>query len=46
MKRGILILMFAVLAIYAKAGDTIIVKKDARLDLLTAKQAAINKRGT
>ena len=27
----------------AKAGDTIIVHKDARLDILTEKQAAINK---
>lgn len=28
----------------ARAADTIVVKKDARLDLLTAKQAQINKR--
>lgn len=29
---------------FAKANDTIIVRKDPRLDVLTAKQAAINKR--
>ena len=37
----ILVLFFSVLK--TKAGDTIIVHKDSRIDILTAKQAAINK---
>jgi hypothetical protein len=38
----LLILCFSVAV--ASASDTIVVKKDPRLDVLTAKQAAINKR--
>ena len=39
----LLILLFSVTS---KAADTIIVKKDSRLDLLTQKQASINKRSS
>lgn len=39
----LLILLFSVTS---QAADTIIVKKDSRLDLLTQKQAAINKRSS
>ena len=39
-------LMLVALGSLAFAGDTIIVKKDSRLDVLTARQAAINKRAT
>jgi hypothetical protein len=38
----LLIICFSVTV--ASASDTIVVKKDPRLDVLTAKQAAINKR--
>ncbi len=46
MKRLILLLVIAMFALSANAADndTIIVRKDPRLDVLTAKQAAINKR--
>ena len=39
----LIILLFSVTS---KAADTIIVKKDSRLDLLTQKQASINKRSS
>jgi len=45
MKRLIFILAIAMVALSANAADdTIIVRKDPRLDVLTAKQAASNKR--
>lgn len=40
----LIILFFSVVSL--KANDTIIVIKDARLDVLTAKQAMINKRSS
>ena len=43
MKYLIFILVVCFVSVAAKAGDTIIVHKDARVDLLTEKQAAINK---
>jgi len=45
MKKGILIVVFFFVAgIRLYANDTIIVHKDARLDVLTAKQTQINNR--
>jgi SPOR domain len=45
MKKGIIICMFFfVSALRLYANDTIIVHKDARLDVLTAKQSQINNR--
>ena len=37
-------LLFALFAIEVQANDTVIVHKDVRLELLSAKQAQINKR--
>jgi len=45
MKKGIIICMFFFVSAFRLfANDTIIVHKDARLDVLTAKQAQINSR--
>jgi SPOR domain len=44
MKPIIFCLSFLLTGILCNAADTIIVRKDARLDVLTAKQAIINKR--
>lgn len=44
MYRLILVFIAFLLVSAASASDTIIVKKDPRLDVLTAKQAAVNKR--
>lgn len=48
MKQLFFILFAASIALIANAGkkDTILVRKDARLDVLTAKQASINKRSS
>ena len=44
MKRLLLLLSIILISVHLKANDTIIVRKDPRLDLLTDKQAEINKR--
>jgi hypothetical protein len=44
MKRLLFIGCMLLLMVSAKAADTVIVRKDARLDVLNSKQAAINKR--
>lgn len=47
MKRTVRIIVwgsFVLAGLWTKASDSIIVKKDPRLDILTAKQALINKR--
>ena len=41
--RLLLILILYSTSVHTKAADTIIVHKDARIDVLTAKQIAINK---
>jgi hypothetical protein len=46
MKRFVLFLSIIAIAFSSKASDTIIVKKDTRLDILTAKQIVINKRSS
>lgn len=46
MKRLLFILAIIGLSFAANASDTIIVRKDPRLDVLTAKQIAINKRNS
>jgi SPOR domain len=43
MKTIVLFLFSFFIGLIAYAGDTIIVHKDARLDVLTTKQAAVNK---
>jgi hypothetical protein len=42
--RCLFIATFLMIASFALANDTVIVIKDARMDILTAKQAQINKR--
>ncbi len=42
--RCLYVAIFLMIASFALANDTVIVIKDARLDILTAKQAQINKR--
>ena len=42
--RYLVPLLFALFAIEVQANDTVIIHKDARLELLSAKQAQINKR--
>ena len=44
MKRFLLLLPIILISVHLKANDTIIVRKDPRFDLLTVKQAEINKR--
>lgn len=44
MKQLVFFISFLSIATFCRATDTIIVRKDARLDVLTAKQALINKR--
>ena len=44
MKRLLLLLSIILLSVNLKANDTIIVRKDPRFDILTDKQAEINKR--
>jgi hypothetical protein len=44
--KQLLFIFFSFFTISCFANDTIIVRKDARLDILTAKQIAINKKGT
>jgi hypothetical protein len=44
--KQLLILVFSFFTVSVFANDSIIVRKDARLDILTAKQIAINKKGT
>lgn len=39
-----LVAIFTILASFVFANDTVIIVKDARMDMLTAKQAQINKR--
>jgi RNA recognition motif-containing protein len=46
MKRLLFILVILSVACSVKASDTIIIRKDPRLDVLTAKQAAFNKRSS
>ena len=44
MKRFVLLLPIILISVHLKANDTIIVRKDPRFDLLSDKQAEINKR--
>jgi len=44
MKRFLLLLPIILISVHLKANDTIIVRKDPRFDLLSDKQAEINKR--
>ncbi len=44
--KWLLAVIFLMVASFALANDTIIVVKDARMDMLTAKQAQINKRSS
>lgn len=46
MKQLITLIALVLLSSSLWATDSVIVKKDARLDILTAKQIAINKRST
>jgi len=46
MKRVLLCLVTILFIIQAYASDTIIVRKDPRLDVLSAKQAQLNKRAS
>lgn len=46
MKQLITLIVLVLLSSSSWASDSVIVKKDARLDILTAKQIAINKRST
>ncbi len=45
MLRIYICMLFSCCSFFAVAGDTIIVKKDHRLDILSAKQVQANKRG-
>jgi hypothetical protein len=44
--KQLLFLFFSFITLSVFANDTIVVRKDARLDILTSKQIAINKKGT
>lgn len=44
--KPILFFLFSILCVQAIANDTIVVIKDNRLDVLEAKQAAMNRRAT
>lgn len=46
MKQLITLIVLVLLSSSSWASDSVIVKKDARLDILTTKQIAINKRST
>jgi len=44
MFKALILIICCFIAISASSQDSVVVKKDPRLDVLTAKQAAINKR--
>lgn len=44
--KQLLFIFFTIISIPCFSNDTIVVRKDARLDILTSKQIAINKKGT
>lgn len=46
MKHFFATIIFCCFAVLLRANDTVIIRKDPRLDILSAKQALVNKRAT